>query len=145
MFNVGNTPYGTVLYNMRTKKVGVFRQQRIKNPVQPEKANYVHHVWVSVVNPIEDDTWAELIAHRDDQTPITDLTDWIIAPEVQGICSAKMCLHMTELGKFYAWQDMMENQKKWFINAIEDGDVEEFYMEYPRDMWEVTNKIIMGN
>jgi len=144
MFNVGNTLYGTILYNTRTGGVGILRQQKIRNPVQPERANRVHHLWVSVVNLIEDGTWAELWAYRDDQTPITDFTDWIIAPKHQGVCNAEICLHMAELGKFYAWQGMMETSGEWFINVIDDDVVEEFYMQLPRDMWDAT-KIIIGN
>ena len=143
MFDVRNIMYGTILYNPVTMKVGIFRKQRIKNKgIITPPGKPIPYMWVDVVNLIEDDSWAELWANRDDQIPITDFTNWV-HPDVNTIRSDDpVADHIYELGKYYGVMDMLENPNHWYINMVDD-EVEELYLERPRDIWD-NIKSIMG-
>jgi len=139
MFDVRNIMYGTILYNPVTMKVGIFRKQRIKNKgIITPPGKPIPYMWVDVVNLIEDDSWAELWANRDDQIPITDFTNWVILDNpliVKLGVDGKTCNYIYELGKYYDVMDMLENPKHWYINMVDD-EVDDFYLEKPRDVWD---------
>jgi len=143
MFDVKNTAYGIILFNTVTGQVGIFRKQRIKNKgiiIPPGKP--VPYMWVDVVNLIEDDTWAELWANRDDQTPMTDFTNWVY-PDVNTIRSDDpVADHIYELGKYYAIMDMLEQPDQWEINGDQEN-IYDFFLLNPRDIWD-NIKAIMG-
>ena len=115
----------------------MFRHQKVQVPWPGVTGQPIGWDVIHVVNVIDKETWDEQIIRQPDE-PIRDFTDWeyLCVPQIYRIENhGEVADTIYELGKFLGFVEMMEDEKNWHINVLEDGDVEEHVMLEKKKLW----------